>query len=372
MSRRERPIILFMYLGRFGALGRFTYELAESAQSNADLDLRFLVSSHNEDAGALQSAVPGLLTLPTFHRPTPQALLLGYFRARRELAAILDRVRPAAVVNLMPHVWSPLLAATVKRRGCRFISVIHDAVPHPGDNTAYLTRWLLRDGKAADHIVTLSDAVTGTLLQQGRTAPERISTLFHPDLKFASSGAVRTRREGEPLRVLFFGRIMAYKGLELYAEAVAKLRQSGCAVELGVAGSGRIPAETRQLLHSLGAEIENSWIPNDRITGILDRYDSVVCAHLEASQSGVAATAFGHAMPVVALPTGGIVEQVKDKETGILAARVTPSALADAMAQLASTPGLYESISRNLARTAPNRSMSHFLDRITGIALAGA
>lgn len=371
MSRRQRPIVLFMYLGRFGALGRFTYELAEAAQSASDLDVRFLVSSHNEDASALQSAVPGLLTLPTFHKPTPHALLLGYVRARRELAAIMDRLRPAAVVNLMPHVWSPQLAATVKRRGCRFISVIHDAVPHPGDNTAYLTRWLLRDAHAADHVVTLSDAVTGTLRAQGRAAPERISTLFHPDLKFASRGAVRTRREGDPLRVLFFGRIMAYKGLELYAEAVAKLRQSGFAVEPGVAGSGRIPAETRELLHRLGAEVENSWIPNDKITGILERYDSVICAHLEASQSGVAATAFGHAMPVVALPTGGIVEQVKDKETGILASRVTPSALAEAMAKLGSTPGLYESISCNLARTAPHRSMSHFLDRITGVALAG-
>jgi glycosyltransferase involved in cell wall biosynthesis len=250
--------------------------------------------------------------------------------------------------------------------------VIHDAVPHPGDNTAYLTRWLLRDAYTADRIVTLSDAVTGTLLAQGRTAPQHISTLFHPDLKFASSGQVRRRREGDPLRVLFFGRIMAYKGLEVYTEAVARLREQGFAVEPGVAGSGRIPAETRELLHRLGAEVENSWIPNEKITGILDRYDSIVCAHLEASQSGVAATAFGHAMPVVALPTGGIVEQVKDKETGILAASVTPSALADAMAQLGSTPGLYESISRNLARTAPHRSMSHFLDRITGVALSGA
>ena len=350
MSRRQRPIILFMYLGRFGALGRFTYELAEAAQTATDFDLRFLVSSHNEDAGALQSAVPGLLTLPTFHRPTPQALLLGYFQARRELAAILDRVRPAAVVNLMPHVWSPLLAGMVKRRGCRFISVIHDAVPHPGDNTAYLTRWLLRDAYTADRIVTLSDAVTGTLLAQGRTAPQHISTLFHPDLKFASSGQVRRRREGEPLRVLFFGRIMAYKGLEVYTEAVARLREQGFAVEPGVAGSGRIPAETRELLHRLGAEVENSWIPNEKITGILDRYDSIVCAHLEASQSGVAATAFGHAMPVVALPTGG-----------------NPVSLL-----MPGTPGLYESISRNLARTAPHRSMSHFLDRITGVALSGA
>jgi glycosyltransferase involved in cell wall biosynthesis len=77
-------------------------------------------------------------------------------------------------------------------------------------------------------------------------------------------------------------------------------------------------------------------------------------------------------MPVVALPTGGIVEQVKNKETGILASCVTPSALADAIAQLAKTPGLYDSISRNLASTAPHRSMSHFLDRISGVALAGA
>ena len=137
-------------------------------------------------------------------------------------------------------------------------------------------------------------------------------------------------------------------------------------------GSGHIRSETRDLLHRLGAEVENRWIPNERITSILDRYDSVVCAHLEASQSGVAATAFGHAMPVVALPTGGIVEQVKDRETGILASRVTAEALAYAIAQLANTPGLYDSISRNLAHTAHQRSMSNFLDCITRVALSGA
>lgn len=358
-----------MYLGRFGALGRFTHELAAAASNPRHANARFLISANNENASDFTSRFTNACTLPTFDKATPAALTLGYLRSQRRLAAILQDMRPAAVVNLMPHVWSPLLSRTVKASGCRFVPIIHDAVPHPGDPTARLTRWLLRDVRRADRIVTLSRSVAQSLADQGYADPRRITPLFHPDLSFDSSATPQRLRPGEPLRLLFFGRIMSYKGLDLLARAVATARERGTRVSLGVFGSGAIAPETRALLQRLGAEVENRWIADREINGIFSRFDAIVCSHVEASQSGVAATAFGHALPVIALPTGGIAEQVVEGQTGVLAATGGADALADAIVRLATTPHLYDGISQNLAAAAPERSMARFLDLLTRTAL---
>jgi glycosyltransferase involved in cell wall biosynthesis len=120
----------------------------------------------------------------------------------------------------------------------------------------------------------------------------------------------------------------------------------------------------RARLEALGAEIVNRWIEELEVTEILDRYDAVACPYVEASQSGVAAAAFGHRMPVIAMPIGGLAEQVIAGKTGVLARRVTTSALADATRRLAVEPGLYDALSRQLDKNAGERSMDRFLREI--------
>ena len=62
--------------------------------------------------------------------------------------------------------------------------------------------------------------------------------------------SVAPERPHVPLRVLFLGRIMAYKGLPLLIEAVEKLRTEGMPVSLGVAGEGDIADSCRGSRHS--------------------------------------------------------------------------------------------------------------------------
>jgi glycosyltransferase involved in cell wall biosynthesis len=67
---------------------------------------------------------------------------------------------------------------------------------------------------------------------------------------------------------------------------------------------------------------------------------------------------------VIAMPTGGIVEQVIDGETGVLSTQVSHEALATAIARLADSPELYNAISAKLAASASTRSMGAFLKSI--------
>ncbi len=71
----------------------------------------------------------------------------------------------------------------------------------------------------------------------------------------------------------------------------------------------------------LGANVVNRWLNEEESPTALSAHHAVVLAHIEASQSGVAASAVGAGAPIISTPVGGLREQVVDGETGLLAER---------------------------------------------------
>jgi glycosyltransferase involved in cell wall biosynthesis len=355
--------VAFLYLGRRGALGRFVLELTAAATEFERVETTIAVSRANACTPKLMGITDRVLALDTFRRATPFAIVSSFLTVRGHLLNRLERERPSAVVTLMPHIWTPLLAPAIKSLGIRYVTVIHDAVSHPGDPTGMVTPWLVREARLADLVVTLSRTVADRLISARKAPPDRVLPLFHPDLTFGTPPFARTRQPGRPLRLLFFGRILPYKGLPLLIDAVEMLRSEGIIVELGVAGLGKIGADWRRL-KALGAEVTNRWIEDDEIGPLLARYDAIALSHIEASQSGVAAAAFGNCMPVVGMPVGGIAEQVIDGRTGVMAHRANARSFADAVHRLAVDLPLYQRISRHLKETTLDRSMGRFVDEL--------
>jgi glycosyltransferase involved in cell wall biosynthesis len=111
----------------------------------------------------------------------------------------------------------------------------------------------------------------------------------------------------------------------------------------------------------MGAEVVNRWLSAEEISAVLGRYHALVLSHTEASQSGIAALAAGHCVPVVASPVGGLVEQVRDERDGVLARSADAGGLAEAIAKLAHDSKLYCTISAALAADREQRSMNAFL-----------
>jgi glycosyltransferase involved in cell wall biosynthesis len=251
------------------------------------------------------------------------------------------------------------LCSRAQSRQAKYVTIIHDAVGHPGDRTGLIMPWLRSEAYLADLVVTLSRAVADKLVELG-VPSERVLPLFHPDLTYGGAPEPRERAAGTPLRLLFLGRIMKYKGLPLLIDAVEALQAQRVVVRLGVAGSGDLGPECARLSR-LGAEVINRWLGDSEIRPLLARYDALALPHIEASQSGVAATAFRGGLPVVAMPVGGIFEQVIDGERGILAANENTDALAVAIRRLATDAALYNRISTHLCQTAADRSMATFV-----------
>ena len=356
---------MFLYWGRRG-LSEFTLLLANAAQQRADRHAVFSVSRQNErfdDFGRLGARIAAVDTFRT-----NSGALLAAWRVRRLRESILARIRSDrvdTVVSLMPHVWSPLVSPAIRRMGVKFVSVIHDATPHPGDVASRVAAWAGRDILTSDLIVTLSAHVTRTLVDSGLAQGRNVRTLFHPNLRLSSISRPAFPEPGQPFRVLFFGRILPYKGLSLLIDAVESLRRAGHPIELGVFGEGSLGNDAARLT-ALGAEVANRWIAADEIPAILSRYHAVALSHTEASQSGVTALAAGHGVPVIAHPVGGIVEQVTDERTGVVARTIGAEAFASSIRRLAEDGELYDKISANLAAGDRARSMSAFLHEMYG------
>jgi glycosyltransferase involved in cell wall biosynthesis len=361
--------VLFLYWGRRG-LSRFALELAHAALADERLDATISVSRHNESFPDFAKFGDRLLPVDTF--ASNAGALTQTWRIpllRRRLADYALAHRSQAVIELMPHVWSSLVLPPVKLGRVRYATIVHDAETHPGDYRSYsIQRLIDRSIAQADVVLTLSEAVAGRLVATGRAPRRKIFTLFHPDLDYGGFAKRQLPRMGEPLRLAFFGRIMPYKGLHLFVDTIEVLRSDGIAVEAGVFGEGAL-GQSAARLEALGAEVVNRWLTETEIGAFLPRYHALVLSHIEASQSGVVAIAFGAELPIIATPVGGLIEQVQDGVNGLLATSADAYSLAASVKRLAADPELYSAMCSHLRQTKAERSMTRFVENCVSHAL---
>jgi len=353
--------ISLLYLGRRGALPRFTLELARALIAQGH-QVQLLLS----EMAALPNAFAALGAethfLPTFsraHGAVTQIAKLPRIRAAADRA--LEGFRPDAVIETMAHVWSPALEGILKKRSVPRTTIVHDARAHPGDPTALVTDWLVASSLRADRVVTLSRYVADQLARRRAG----VTALWHPDMPL---GPAAPMPPVTPLRVLAFGRLHAYKGLDLLVDGAERARAAGAAFELEVRGQGAI-APLRARLDALGAHVDPQWQTEADLTEALARCHVVAATYREASQSGVIAAANAAGRPSLATPVGALPEQVRDGATGLVAARADAGAIADCLLQLANESELAPRLAGALAQEAPQRSMAAFASALTAAAL---
>jgi glycosyltransferase involved in cell wall biosynthesis len=362
-AERKIPIAL-VYWGRLGAGAALMSQIAEAMRDDPRFDL-YLSPSLNSELPP-QFPAERMLPIRTFAGAVGlivRTLFLPF--SVRRLTGGLKARNVRAVVTVMPHVWGLALQRAARRAGIRTVLIVHDADPHPGERRPLLDWLVRREIRRSDRIVTFSNHVADRLAAR-KLAPEvRIARLFHPVFRFGAKPPVERRA---PLRLLFFGRILPYKGVGMLLAAYARLQAGGAAVTLTIVGRGEIDGAAG-LDAQPGLTIRRGWVAPDAVGGILADADAVVLPYLEASQSGVIAAAYGAGLPVVATPVGGLVEQVADGETGVLAHGTSPSDFAAAIQRLIETPGLYETCRAGAAAQAQAQSPERFAAALGSVIL---
>jgi glycosyltransferase involved in cell wall biosynthesis len=360
------PNLALIYWGRRG-FSRFTLEAVRTARE-IGLTAYCSVSTSNEIYPEFQRLGGAVFPVATFQACA--GALLGAARLveiRRKLVDWLADRQVRLVITLMPHVWTPLISPAIKRRGMHYAAVIHDVKAHPGDPTGLVTSWLLTEARTADTVITLSRFVRDQLLAR-RVPAERIRTLFFPDLAFPAkphtANRMRRRRPDQPLRILYFGRLLAYKGLPIFVETMEILAARGIPIELSVCGEGDLNGMASRLAQ-LGAMVVNRWLTDAEIGDLLACHDAAVLTHFEASQSGLISAALGAGIPIVTTPVGALPDQVRSRGAGLVADRVDAATIADCIERLALDWALYHRIVDQIRKSA-RFSMAQFLRELVG------
>lgn len=333
---------LIWYWGRRGGGPRYTLELAKSLAKRDDVNLHLSLSKQSELYDYFQE-----LDLPGFDIDTYQTYGQAYMMPFRfpgiwhKLYRYIKDNDIKVVLCTMTYLFNPIFSSAVKAAGAKYVLVAHDAVPHLGEANLRNRLFVRRDLTNAHRIVTLSTSVLREVkriryIPKDYVIPHGVFCCHHNEFQ------AKTFPKDRPVQLLFFGRLLAYKGLDLLINAYAKLKEDGRNVQLKIVGSGD-DQEIRKMSENLdGVEIDQRWVKEEDVPSVVSQSDIVVMPYREASQSGVIPVACATGVPVVATPVGGIPEQIEQTGCGVISAAVTPAAIAGAVSRLLDDPELYD------------------------------
>lgn len=140
---------------------------------------------------------------------------------------------------------------------------------------------------------------------------------------------------GVPLRILFVGRLIPVKALDLLLAAMATLANAGYAVELTVAGDGPMRNEWEARAADLGLGARVSFVgnlPMDKVARHMQQCHVFCLPSVRESGGAVLLEAMASARPVIAMNFGGPGELV-DAEIGALIELSTPEQVTRELAQ---------------------------------------
>lgn len=286
-------------------------------------------------------------------------LRICFIEHRRSLMAVFSnaaQIRRAVkefqpdVVHLQEAIVDYLALAFPFLKRYPILITIHDPELHVGElkfsglkRRYNVYRWLLRrwsDG-AIVHGVFLQAEVE-------RLYPHfrgRVFAIAHGPL---GETDIAPSFKWEAGTLLFFGRILAYKGLPYFIATVERLAAEGLKVKGIIAGRGvELDQYRAKILESELLELNETFIAREDLPNLFHRAQIVVLPYTDGTQSGVAGLAMAFARPVIASAVGSIPEMVRHRLNGLLTAPGNVTELVDSLRTLLSDPDYSNDLGRN-------------------------
>jgi D-inositol-3-phosphate glycosyltransferase len=258
---------------------------------------------------------------------------------------LIAKERPDLVIT---RYWLPFMAGaqgTILRSmqwfgavKARRIGFVDNLIPHekrPGD--MQLSRYFARSN---DAFLAMTESVAQDIRSLTK---EQKSVLVSPHPLYDHYGDVQDRNMAlqhlglptEPVWLMFFGFIRAYKGLDLLLEALALEPLKSANVRLLIAGECYEDWKPYQDLIDRGGianrvVLRTDYISDDEVKYYFSLADLVVQPYKSATQSGITQIAMHFNKPSLVTRVGGLPEMVEHGVTGLV---VEPNAqaIADAI-----------------------------------------
>jgi glycosyltransferase involved in cell wall biosynthesis len=260
----------------------------------------------------------------------------------RRTSRVLVDFRPQLVVV---QWWNPLFGPAVRailrrsrRAGARSMIMCHNARPHEhfpfGD---WITRAALAE---ADLLAVFSQGVGDQITEFAPGRPLLVGALPPPLARDDDAEADAPADLPAGPRILFFGNVRAYKGLEDLLAALPIVRRDVDA-KLIIAGTFMEPlSRFQRIAREAGVEdavhFRPGYVPDEEVPSLFAACDVVVLPHRSASQSGIVGRAAVAGTPVVATRVGSLPEMLGGN--GVLVEPSDPGSLAAGIVRALTDP----------------------------------
>ena len=207
--------------------------------------------------------------------------------------------KAAASVDVVHFQWAPLpaLDAPAMRRIARarpVVLTVHDTEPFNGASVSRLqVRGFDTLFDTAHHLIVHTEQARDALLARG-TEPQRISIVRHGPLHLRCAPRPVADKEPGRWRVVLFGRLQSYKGVDLLIEALGTMAPDARArLQVIVAGEPFVPVEplearARDLgLDSACFQLRPHRLDDQAMADLLGSADAFVFPYRAIEASGV-------------------------------------------------------------------------------------
>lgn len=179
--------------------------------------------------------------------------------------------------------------------------------------------------------------------------PFRRRAMVYPEIGIDAPAGIQPveRQPGEPLRVLFAGRLLGWKGAHLAIRAVAQAME-GVPVEFTLLGKGPFEPEVRKLAAELGVQDKIRWVsqmPQQELFALYRTMHCFLFPSLHDSSGNVVLEAQANGLPVICLDVGGPATLVTPETAIVISTNGQDEAgvvhqLANALKQLATSESI--------------------------------
>lgn len=227
----------------------------------------------------------------------------------------------------------------------RLLLTVHNLLPH--DQHTWLTKQIMRlVYRIPDRLVVHTAKMREALLTEWTMQPHKVVVMEHGvDTLPKHPQPWQPDAEGR-LRLLMFGAVSRYKGIDIALEALSNFPDFPVALSIvGACKDARLAAELDKLVAEVPAPHCATWrldyVEESAVQGVFESADAVLLPYRHIDQSGVLLTAYRFGIPVLAFDVGSFAHYVTP-ETGIVVSERTATGLQQGMRMLRERLGQFD------------------------------
>lgn len=218
----------------------------------------------------------------------------------------------------------------------RLLLTVHNLLPHDRHTPInFVAAWLAY--RIPHALVVHTERMRDELMERWQLSGHRIIVMEHGVDDIPETRSVPQQQPARKLKLLMFGGVAPYKGVDIAIEALAELNSPELSLSIvGACRDSVYRAQIKSLVDAFPEPSRIEWIDayidESDVQAYFEAADAVLLPYRHIDQSGVLFTAFRFGSPVIAFDVGSFSRYINES-TGIVATQNDQKGLQDAILQ---------------------------------------